>query len=360
MKAIPALVLTATIMLAGCGSPVAVFAPPLPTAPAPTSAGNPQSLRYLASQRGLLIGAAVDTDALQSDAEYSQTLAREFSMVVPENVMKFSRIHPQPEIYDFSAADALISFAATNGMLVRGHTLVWDQEVPQWVNTGNSTKEQLQQILHDHISNVVTHYKGKVAAWDVVNEAIGDDGQLRDSVWLRGIGPEYIDLAFRWAHEADPNALLFYNDYNAEGSGAKSDAVYSLVKGLRERGVPIGGVGLQMHVALDNHPSAEDLKRNIARLAQLGLVVHITEMDVRLPQPASQEALAAQAQVYKETLGACLAEIKACQAFLMWGVSDKYSWISNVYAGFGGGLIFDQSFKPKPAYDAIRETLTGH
>ncbi len=358
-----AVLIALTMVLAGCqskmSSAIPFIGPALPTPPVPPRAGDPDTLRYLASQRGLLIGAAVDTDALQSDPAYAQALGREFNLVVPENVMKFSKIHPERQTYDFAAPDALVNFASANGMLVRGHTLVWYVEDPEWVNSSGSTKEELKQILHDHISTVVGRYKGRIFAWDVVNEALDDSGQLRDSVWLRGIGPEYIDLAFRWAHEADPNALLFYNDFKGEGLGPKSDAIYNLVKGLHERGVPIGGVGLQMHVSLDDHPSAADIKSNIERLAQLGLVVHITEMDVRLADPPDANSLNAQAQIYKDVLEACLSEKKACQALLTWGFTDKYSWIPNFYSGFGSGFIFDSSFNPKPAYNLMKETLGG-
>ncbi len=357
-----AVLLLAGLLLSGC-QPAAFIpltgGPVLPTPPAPPRSGDPGTLRYLASQRGLLIGAAVDVKALQSNPDYAKTLAREFNVLVPENVMKFANIHPQPHTYDFTAADQLVSFAAANGMLVRGHTLVWYQDIPSWVTSGNYSKAQLEQILHDHITAVVGRYKGRIFAWDVVNEAIGDNGQLRDNIWLRAIGPQYIDLAFQWAHQADPAALLFYNDYNGEGMNAKSDAIYNLVKGLRQRGVPIGGVGLQMHLSVNNHPSVDDLKANIERLAALGLVVHITEMDVRLPQPVNAISLGVQAQIYKDVLSACLAESHACQAFVMWGFSDKYSSVPRIYPGFGDALIFGPSFNLKPAYNMLKETLGG-
>ncbi len=355
-----AVLLTAALLLSGCQGFIPLTgAPDLPTPPAAPQAGTPGTLRYLASQHGLLIGAAVDANALRSDPAYAQALSRNFNVVVPENVMKFANIHPAPQTYDFTAADQLVNFAASNGMLVRGHTLLWYQEDPGWVKLGNFTRAQLEQILHDHISTVVGRYKGRIFAWDVVNEAIGDNGQLRDNVWLRGIGPQYIDLAFQWAHQADPNALLFYNDYNGEGMSAKSDAIYDMVKGLRARGIPIGGVGLQMHLTLTDHPSADDLKANIERLAALGLVVHITEMEVRVPQPANAASLSQQAQIYKDVLDTCLAEANACQALVMWGLSDKYSSVPSIYPGFGSALILDQSFNPKPAYSMLMQALGG-
>jgi endo-1,4-beta-xylanase len=364
LKTIIAMLCALALLLSGCKTSTAGLVPltggpALPTRPSPPGAGEPGTLRYLASQHGLLIGAAVDAKALQSNPTYARTLSREFSIVVLENVMKFANIHPAVKTYNFTAADQLVDFATANGMLVRGHTLLWYREDPNWVKSGNYSKDQLIQILHDHIATVVGRYKGRIFAWDVVNEALDDNGHLRDNVWLRGIGPQYIDLAFQWAHQADPNALLFYNDYNAEGMGAKSNAIYDLVKGLKQRGVPIGGVGLQMHVTVNDHPSARDLKGNIQRLAALGLVVHITEMDVRLVQPASATSLAQQAQVYKGVLDACLAEAAACQALITWGLSDKYSWVPGFYPGFGSALLFDTSFNPKPAYIMLKEALSG-
>ena len=136
-------------------------------------------------------------------------------------------------------------------------------QLPAWLTEGTWTRDELIAIIREHITTVVGHYRGRVAAWDVVNEGVGDDGSLRDTIWLRGIGPEYIDMAFRWAHEADPDALLFYNDYAGEGLGTKSDAIYALVQGLLERGVPINGVGLQMHVSLRWSPQPQDVAANM-------------------------------------------------------------------------------------------------
>ena len=192
-------------------------------------------------------------------------------MLTPENAMKFGLVHPEPDRYDFADADYIVGFAEAHGMQVRGHNLVWHFQLPTWLTEGTWTRDELIDILHQHITTVVGHYRGRVAAWDVVNEAIADDGSLRDTIWLRGIGPEYIDMAFRWAHEADPDALLFYNDYAGEGLGAKSDAIYALVQGLLERGVPINGVGLQMHVSLRWSPQPQDVAANMERLGALGL-----------------------------------------------------------------------------------------
>lgn len=323
--------------------------------PTPTAA---PSLRSLAQERGIWIGAAVAVEPLQSERLYAEVLAREFSMLTPENTMKFEPVHPGPDRYDFDAADAIVAFAADHGMHVRGHTLVWHYQLPPWLTGGDWTRDELIQILQEHITTVVGRYQGQVAAWDVVNEAIADDGSLRDTIWLRGIGPEYIDMAFQWAHEADPDARLFYNDYGGEGQGRKSDAIYALVQSLLQRGVPIHGVGLQMHVSLDDFPAPQDVATNINRLSALGLEVHITEMDVRIKGEATEEALAKQASVYRDMLDACLSA-QNCKGFVLWGFTDRHSWIPYFFEGWDTALIFDPSYRPKPAYDALADRLAG-
>lgn len=334
----------------------ATSAPTLGTDTANTQPLPVEALRDRAAARGLFVGAAVNAEALQNDPQYAETLGREFNMLTAENVMKFERIHPEQGRYDFSAADLLVGFAEANDMQVRGHTLVWHSQIPNWLEQGDWTKEELKAILHDHIMTVVGRYRGRVRAWDVVNEAIADDGSLRDTIWLKGIGPEYLDLVFQWAHEADPNALLFYNDFGGEGLSEKSDAVYALVSGMKERGIPIHGVGLQMHVSISEYPPPEDTRANIQRLGDLGLTVHITELDVRVQKPVTQNKLDTQAVVYREIMSACLTE-KACKAFVMWGFTDKYSWVPWFFKGFDAALIFDDQYQPKPAYFALMEIL---
>jgi endo-1,4-beta-xylanase len=302
------------------------------------------------------LGTAVSFPSLANDTAYHETLERQFNLVTPENAMKFGPLSSARGCYDFSKADAIVAFAAEHNMQVRGHALVWHNQQPDWLTGQQWTREEMIEILREHIYTVVGHYQGRIVAWDVVNEAVDEDGSLRDTIWLRTIGPEYIEMAFRWAHEADPNALLFYNDYNGEGLGPKSDGIYALVADLKERGVPIDGVGLQMHVSPECAPDSADLSANLERLAQLDLQVHITEMDVRVPDPLSQESLAAQAEVYSRTLETCLAS-QNCTAFSMWGFTDQYSWIPEFFPGWGNGLIFDSAYQPKPAYTGIMNCL---
>ena len=316
-------------------------------------------MRDCGQTHGVQIGAAVAARGLRNDPRYAETLTRYFGMVTPENEMKFGPIHPAQNLYDFDNADYIVDFAQVNGMQVRGHTLVWHNQLPLWVEKGDWTKEELMEVLRDHIYTVVGRYRGHVAAWDVVNEALNDNGTLRDTIWLRVIGPEYIELAFRWAHEADPDALLFYNDYNAEWTNRKADGVYALVEDLVQRDVPIHGVGLQMHLDLTMCPDSESVAANIDRLLTLGVQVHITEMDVRIPKPVTEEQLEAQAAVYGDMLRVCLSS-ESCTAFVLWGFTDNYSWVPGFFPGYGSALIFDEDYEPKPACEALEKVIVSH
>jgi endo-1,4-beta-xylanase len=329
---------------------------PTPLEASLTASAAPEpSLRELADRRGITIGAAVSASPLRGEPAYADALIRECNILATENAMKFGPIHPQPDRYSFDDADAIVDFAETHDMLVRGHTLVWHNQLPAWVEEGEWTREELTQVLHDHIATVVGRYRGRVHAWDVVNEAV-DGGGLRDTVWLRTIGPKYVELAFRWAHEADPDALLFYNDYGGEGMNRKSDAIYELVEDLVERGVPVHGVGLQMHVVVGQAPRPDDVQENMARLADLGLQVHITELDVRIRGDPTELELEAQAGTYREIMETCLGASN-CTAFVMWGLTDRHSWIPYFFSGWGSALILDGAYQPKPAYEALQEAL---
>lgn len=329
------------------------------------SASSPaQSLRQQGDRIGLLVGAAVDPSRFAETA-YATTVAREFSMVEPENAMKWQAIRPDQGTFNFSPGDQVVNFARAHGMKVRGHTLVWGLYNPSWLTQGNFTPAQLTQILQDHITRVVTHYAGQVFAWDVMNEAFDAKGKLASSIWydrpgigLAGKGTAYIEQAFRWARAADPHALLFYNDWGAEVTNPKSDAIYAMVKDFKARGVPIDGIGLQMHIQGLKAPDRSSLTANLARLAALGLQVQITEMDAGIPidaggNPLNPADLTKQADIYREVATAC-AQQPACTAFQTWGFTDKYTWITGYSRGqLGAPLLFDRDYKPKPAYQAV-------
>ena len=314
------------------------------------------TLRTLAQAAGIRFGTAVDVEALDTDAAYASLLAREFDLVTPENAMKFSVVHPERDRYDFTQADALLAFAEAHAMQVNGHVLVWDQQLPDWLTQGHFTPDELKAILREHIQTLVTRYRGRVASWDVAAEAVGEDGRLRETFWSRGIGPDYLALAFHWAHEADPQARLRYNDYGGEGTGAKSDGIYDLMIALRRKGTPIHGVGLQMHLSPHDAPRANDVRINMKRLAALGLETHISEMDVMLAMPATRADIKAQATLYRDMLQACLA-VPQCRSFSTWGATDRYSWIPEFFPGRGAALLFDAEGRAKPAYQSIRRLL---
>ena len=247
-----------------------------------------QTLRQAAERSGLLVSTAVRAAQLAEPA-YASTLAREFNMLEPEDAMKWWVLRPDARSYDFRQGDELVRFALEHGMKVRGHCLVWGRTNPEWLTQGHFTTRQLSRLLHEHINRVMRHYAGQVFAWDVVNEALDENGNLRDSLWYNqpGIGfsaqgTKYIEQVFLWAHKADPGALLFYNEAEGEGMNRKSDAIYAMIKDFKGRGIPIDGVGLQMHIPLLD-ADIPAIAANIARLTALGVQVHITELDVSLP-----------------------------------------------------------------------------
>jgi endo-1,4-beta-xylanase len=314
------------------------------------------TLRLCGEKRGLLVGAALNAAALRDDSNYRALAGGEFSLVTPENVMKMGLLRPAREAFAWADADALLQFAQDHQQAVHGHTLVWHRQIPRWLDERKWTRDELIDILREHILAVVGRYKGRVKMWDVVNEAVEGDGSLRQSIWLRMIGPEYIELAFRWAHEADPAALLLYNDFGAEGLGRKSDGVYRLVADLKSRGVPIGGIGLQMHMALGGHIPEDDFRMNLERLANLGLELHVTEADIRIPMPVTSSALQSQAEEYGQLLKIFIGNRNA-RSWTFWGITDRYSWVPAEFKSYGAALPWDGEYQPKPAHRALLDAL---
>ena len=323
--------------------------------PAPADAAP--TLRSLAEKRGLRIGAAAFLEGV-SDAEYAGLLSREFNMLTPENAMNMKYSQPQPGQFDFTRADTLVAFAQANQMAVYGHVLVWDGDLPDWITGRSFTREEMMQVLCTHIKTVVNHYRGQVYAWTVVNEPFDNKGQLRNTLFLQSIGPDYIAMAFQWANEADPSAVLVLNETYAEGLNRKSQAVYALAQGLLNNGVPLHAVGLQMHVVLGSAPTSDELQANMQRLAGLGLQVYITEMDIRTQysSESTPEITTRFTQIYQQSMAACL-KTPACRIFNTWGLTDRYTWITWWTGNPDSPLLFDQDYQPKPAYFALLELL---
>lgn len=328
---------------------------PIDVAPPPCAPGT---LRGAAACSGRHVGAAVAATALATDPLYAQVLGDEFDMVTPEGVMKWAAIQPAKDSWSFGEADALVNFAAMHGQVVKGHTLLWHQQVPKWVGESMTPKD-LSDAVHDHITTLVSRYAGQVEAWDVVNEALADDGTLRPSLFLTTLGSAYIADAFVWAHAADPVARLIYNDYGTAGLGPKSDGLYALVASLLAGGVPIDEVGFQMHLDGSVPPSTSDFAENMARFTALGVTVNVSEMDVRVAALSGDLAarLAVQARVYRRILSACVAE-PLCTSVSFWGFSDKYTWIDGFF-GPDDPLLFDDALQKKPAWFAAVDALQG-
>jgi endo-1,4-beta-xylanase len=315
------------------------------------------------------IGVAVSPAVLNGPEK--DLIIKNFNSLTAENVMKMGPLHPEESRYNWEPADQIVDFATANGMKMRGHTLVWHNQTPPWLFIGADgklvDKETLLKRMKEHITTVVSRYKGKIYAWDVVNEAIDDDDSkfYRDSPWFQACGEEFIAKAFQYAHEADPNALLFYNDYNTERPG-KRDKIYKLVKQLIDAKVPIHGVGLQGHWSIYD-PSEEHLRESLKKFSSLGLAVQITELDISVYQQEAggrREKRADEADVFTPDMEKMQAEKykmvfklfreykSSITGITFWNVTDKRTWLDNfpVRGRKNYPLLFDQELKPKKAY----------
>lgn len=318
------------------------------------------------------VGVALPSNFVDPTDPHGVLVAQQFGAVVAENATKPDQVQPTEGTFRFAPADKILRFAESHGMVMRGHTLVWHQQTPLWFfcdpddPTKPVSRDVLLQRMKTHISTVLGHYRGRIRAWDVVNEPLTDDGRLRDgaagSKWFDIIGASYIDEAFRCAHEADPSALLVINDYNLESSPAKRDGMYDLVKGLLARGVPVGAVGMQMHVSLYG-PGAEDVRAAIEKFGSLGVKVEITEMDVSIyrsneaEKPITPQILDQQAARYADLFNVFKDEAKKgiVDMVVLWGVSDEQSWLNSfpVPGRTNAPLLFDGDLNPKPAFWAV-------
>lgn len=320
------------------------------------------TLRFHADRQNILIGAAVSNAffGFAPTHQYVETLKEEFNALVAENTMKFGPLRPSATTFNFNNTDHLVNFANENQMEIRGHALIWHNQLPSWLEEGDFSREELLAVMEEHITIVVGRYKGQIREWDVVNEAIDTNtpDNFRRTIFYNTIGPEYIDSAFVYAHRADPDALLFYNDYSAERINEKSNVMYEMVQGMLERGIPIHGVGLQSHFIL-NSINFSSMDQNMKRFADLGLLTNITELDIRMHNSLfdDPQALADQAENYKQLMELCL-ENESCTSFLMWGFTDAFSWVPGFFENYGNALIYDQSYEPKPARESLFDVLS--
>ncbi len=345
-------------------------------------ANEPATLKEV-FKNDFLIGAALNPSHFtEANAAEADIVQRQFNSITPENVMKWTPIHPRPKEYNFDMADQFVAFGEKNDMFIVGHTLVWHSQTPLWVFLGDGTnrvnREMLLQRMRDHILTVIGRYKGRVKGWDVVNEALNEDGTLRDSPWRRIIGDDYIEKAFQCAHEADPEAELYYNDYGIEDEPKRNGAI-ALVKRLQAAGVRIDGVGIQEHVNL-TWPTAELLDETLTAFGQLGIKTMVTELDVdvlprsgddgnadisrqyaggvgmnpfsaRLPEEIEQRL----ADRYAELFSVYLKHRDHLQRVTLWGVTDANSWLNNwpIRGRTSYPLLFDRKGQPKQCFEAV-------
>jgi endo-1,4-beta-xylanase len=330
------------------------------------------SLRSLAANIGLQIGSAIIPQDIETPS-FAAIASSQFSVVTPGNAMKWQVVEPTEGTFDWSQADQLVAFAQANHQLVRGHTLLWHSQLPTWltdgVANGTISNAQLTNLLHQHITTEVSRYKGKIWQWDVANEFFTDTNPSQinpDDFWISHLGPGIIGQAFVWAHQADPHALLCYNDYNIageDGSNAKSDAAYAWLKQELAAGIPISCVGDQGHLDTQFGFSGQLMQQDLARFASLGLKVAITEADVRTfvnnatdQVPTDHLATFAQPEEESQMLEACLA-LPQCISFTVWGFTDADSWVPGAFAGEGYATIYDVKQQPKQAYIDMQSDL---
>lgn len=317
-------------------------------------------LKKLALDQKRLFGSAVDSSLLEKEKTYTEIIKREFSVIVPVDELKFKSIQPSKGVFDFERMDKIVQFAKTNGMKVRGFAPVWPnpKALPGWIKNNNFSADQLRKILKDHIQTIFSHYKNSneiFECWEVANEVFNIEGQFKDSVWS-AIEPDpknFLKLVFTWAHEANPKAKLFYNEAGHEFSGKKADVIYEALKELKAGGIPIHGIGFQMHLGWGEAFNATDLKTTFRKFADLGLEIHITELDFPIEDKnMSSSSLQDQAKKYFDVVSSCLSEPK-CTTIVTWGFTDKYSWIPLFKPGFGRATYLDENYSPKPAYFSL-------
>lgn len=321
------------------------------------------------------MGSAVGAQAIQTNSYYSGTLISQYNSITSDYELKFNWVEPQQGVYSYTNGDYLVAFAAQHHMRFHAHNLIWHLALPDWVLNFQGDSLAWENLFKSHIESEAAHYKGQVKSWDVVNEAIRDDnGALRNldvtpgdgtgSIWRQHLGPDYIARAFEYAHEADPNALLFYNDYGQEYNTIKLDSIIALVTNLKNRGIPIAGLGMQMHIDINTNTAG--VTAALQRLAATGLLVHVSELDIAVNPnnltnivftPALQLQ---QSQLYQFIAETYRASVPPAQRYgiTTWEFSDADSWIPAAYNRKDWPLPFDTIYRKKLAYYGLMKGLT--
>ena len=308
------------------------------------------------------IGVAVDLNELYTNYDYYQIAKNQFNSITAENIFKSSYLHPHEEYYSWLAANQLVDFCQRHNKNLHGHTLIWHNQLPDWIINFEGNQSDWDLLFKKHIQTICLYFKGKVNSWDVVNEAFNDNGTLRNTIWKQKIGSSYIEKAFLYAHEADPDAILFYNDYDIAVNETKRKAILRLLNNLRQRGVPVHGIGMQMHISI-MHPENKQIAAAFKEISDNDFKIHLSELDISVnPLGAEIEStkelferqankLAAITQLYKEI------PYRYQFGITFWGVSDRNSWIPEHFNREDYPLLYDDHYNPKPAYCKFKEVL---
>ncbi|CZR67048.1 related to endo-1,4-beta-xylanase [Phialocephala subalpina] len=318
-------------------------------------------LKKLAQDAGkMYFGTATDNGEL-NNTQYVNILTDtdEFGQLTPSNGMKWFAIEPEFGVFNYSMGSVVADLAEENGQILRCHNLVWHSQLAPWVDALTWSKENLTEALIAHVTAEATHWKGKCYAWDVLNEALNDDGTYRNDTFLAVLGPEYIKIAFKAAAAADPDAKLYYNDCNIERVSNKSDSARkNIIKFLQDDNIRIDGIGLQSHFTVGRSPSLDDQISNMRLFADLGLEIAITELDVRVPDPPNSTGLEMQSKVYEESVGACV-QVDECVGVTVWDFYDPFSWVPDTFPGMGSATLYFANFTKHPAYQGIVNALVN-
>lgn len=331
-----------------------VFMTALMICSATVNAATPTGKRLKDIQSRVMVGTELSSGFTNMDSTFFNTFTPEFNLVTAENCMKWDGLEPSQNNFTWTEGDRLVNWAKNNNYTVHGHTFVWHAQTPNWVQ--NLSASAMEAAMYNHIDKVMAHYKGKIPIWDVANECFEDNGNYRNSFWYRVMGKSFIEKAFIRARAADPSVKLVYNDYNLEYTGPKSNAAYNMLKDFKSRGIPVDGIGFQMHLDIQYAIDYNDFAKNMQRFADLGLEIYITEMDVRVSSNTNSAELEKQASYYKNIIEKCMAQ-PAVKAIQFWGFTDKYSWVPGTFQGRDNALLFDKNYNPKAAYYAVQAAL---
>jgi endo-1,4-beta-xylanase len=317
--------------------------------------------RHLRDAVNFPIGFAANPSLLAENPAYASLAESQFSSLTPENLFKPYSLHPTPDSFDWAAADELAAYAASHDQRLHGHALIWHNQLPDWMEEFEGEPAAWDSMMKVHIQTIVGHFKGQVQGWDVVNEAVEDDGSLRETIWYKHLGKEYLAKAFRYAHEADPEAVLFYNDYNLSTDSVKRATAKEWLDELRAEGVPIHGIGMQMHISQQAEEN-DQIARAMQEFSTSGYQIHLSEIDISVNKEGkkltkvSKKLLRQQAKklaFVRQTYQQLPAEQQYGMTF--WGIGDGDSWIRDFFKRDDYPLLFDDAYQPKAAYYAMWE-----